>query len=271
LRQVIFKILAAVIILFPAAFYFAGDLIVLLVNYSCPEGFALRYFSLMEPLFVKIKISLLAAFFVALPYVAWEVWKFVVPALYPNEKRTIKRLTLSSWALFLAGVTFCFFFVIPAMMRFSLSMQSDELQAAIGLNNYIGLAGMLLLGFGIMFQLPIVIFFLALSGMIQIKTLKKLRPLVMIAILTLSALLTPPDVFSQLMMAVPTYLLFEVSLLLSSLAVRSDAADKEEDIADITENSYDDDFFEPEPEPEGYKEYYRNTVRKRKLHYIARR
>ncbi|MDD5599315.1 MAG: twin-arginine translocase subunit TatC, partial [Victivallaceae bacterium] len=191
LRRVIFKILAAVIIVFPAAFYFAGDLIVLLVNHSCPEGFALHYFSPMEPLFVKIKISLLAAFFAALPYVAWEVWKFVVPALYPDEKRVIKRLTLSSWALFLAGVAFCFFFVIPAMMRFSLSMRSDELQPAIGLNNYIGLAGMLLLGFGMMFQLPIVIFFLALSGMIQIKTINKFRQLFMIVILTLSALLTP--------------------------------------------------------------------------------
>ncbi|MDD5598477.1 MAG: twin-arginine translocase subunit TatC, partial [Victivallaceae bacterium] len=151
-------------------------------------------------------------------------------------------------------------------------MRSDELQPAIGLNNYIGLAGMLLLGFGMMFQLPIVIFFLALSGMIQIKTIKKLRPLVMIVILTLSALLTPPDVFSQLLMAVPTYLLFELSLLLSSFAVRPAAGNEDEDgIPELAEDSYEDDFFEPEPEPEDYRKYYRSAGRKRKLRYIARR
>lgn len=276
LRLVILRILIAVIILFPVAFYFAGDLIVFLVNYSCPADFALRYFAPMEPFFVKIKISLLAAFFAALPYVAYEVWKFVVPALYPDEKRTIERLTLSSWALFLAGTAFCFFLVIPAMMRFSLSMQSAELQAAIGLDNYLDLVGVLLLGFGVMFQLPIVIFFLVRSGMLQIETLKKLRPVIVIVILTLSALLTPPDVFSQLMMAVPTYLLFELSLLLSSAVVRSRAAgeedeDDDDDIPAITESNYEDDFFDSEPEPEDYKTHYLKSGKTRKLRYIARR
>ena len=106
-------------------------------------------------------------------------------------------------------------------MRFSLSMQSTELKAVIGIGNYVELVGMLMLGFGIMFQLPIVVFFLALSGMVELETIKKLRAIVLIAILTLSALLTPPDIFSQLMMAIPTYLLFELSLLISSIAIRA--------------------------------------------------
>jgi sec-independent protein translocase protein TatC len=275
LRRVIFKILIAIIIIFPVTFYFAKDLIAFLVDYSCPSDFSLNYFALMEPLFVKIKISLLTAFFVALPYIAYEVWKFVVPALYPEERRTIKRLTLSSWVLFIAGMAFCFFFVVPAMMRFSLSMQNEDLKAAIGLDNYIGLVGMLLLGFGVMFQLPIVIFFLALSGMLEVDTLKKLRPIVMIVILVLSAILTPPDVFSQLMMAVPTYLLFEFSLLISSAAIRSRAKDDDDDddIPDIMEESSSEDFFDsdPEPDPEDYKAHYQNSRKRRKLRYSSRR
>lgn len=219
-RYLLFRIIIAIVILLPVSFYFADDCIKLLVTYSCPPNFSMHYFSPMEPLFVKIKISLLLAIFITLPYIAYTVWKFVVPALYPHEKRTVKRLSFSTWLLFIAGLSFCFFFIIPAMMRFSLSMQSTELKAAIGIGNYVELVGMLMLGFGIMFQLPIVVFFLALSGMVELETIKKLRAIVLIAILTLSALLTPPDIFSQLMMAIPTYLLFELSLLISSIAIR---------------------------------------------------
>jgi len=270
LRYLIFRIIIAIVIVLPVAFYFADDCRELLVNYSCPPGFTLRYFSPMEPLFIKIKISLLAALFIALPYIAYTIWKFVVPALYPEEKRTVKRLAFSTWMLFIAGVAFCFFFIIPAMMRFSLSMQSSELQAAIGLSNYVGLVGMLLLGFGIMFQLPIVVFFLALSGMVKLETIKKLRAIVLIAILTLSALLTPPDIFSQLMMAIPTYLLFELSLLISYIAIRNRKPNEVETSENIPESEEEEDFFQPseEPDTDSYNKHYRPTRKKRKLRYI---
>jgi sec-independent protein translocase protein TatC len=273
LRYLIFRIIIAIVILLPVSFYFADDCRRLIVNYSCPLDFTLRYFSPMEPLFVKIKISLLAALFAALPYIAYTVWKFVVPALYPEEKRTVKRFAFSTWLLFLSGVAFCFFFIIPAMMRFSLSMQSDELHPAIGLSNYVGLVGMLLLGFGIMFQLPIVVFFLALSGMVKLETIKKLRAIVLIAILTLSALLTPPDIFSQLMMAIPTYLLFELSLLISSIAMRNRKpveVKEPEDIPNL-EVEEEEDFFQPEAESDDYNKHYRLPPQKRKLRYMSRK
>ena len=212
------------------------------------------------------------AFFIALPYVAYTVWKFVVPALFPHEKRTVKRLSLSTCLLFIAGVAFCFFLIIPAMMRFSLSMQSEGLEPAIGLSNYIVLVGMLLLGFGIMFQLPIVVLFLALSGIIKLKTIKKMRPIVLIIILTLSALLTPPDVFSQLMMAVPTYLLFEISLLVSSIAIRNKKTLEVEENDNPKDD--DDDFFQPyydEPDTDDYNEHYRKSPKKRKMRYMSRK
>jgi sec-independent protein translocase protein TatC len=277
LRLLIFRIIFAIIFVLPVSFYFASDFIRLLVTYSCPPDFTLRYFSPMEPLFVKIKISLLASLFIALPYIAYVVWRFVVPALFPNEQRTVKRLASSTWILFVFGISFCFFFIIPAMMRFSLSMESTELQASIGLSNYVGLVGMLMLGFGIMFQLPIVVFFLALSGMVKLKTIKKLRPIVLIAILTLSALLTPPDIFSQLMMAIPTYLLFEISLLIVSITMRNKKPVKTEEVNDIeepiqeeTEEEY---FFQPaeEPDSDDYNNHYRLPSKKRKLRYMSRK
>jgi len=269
LRYIIFRIIVAIVILLPVTFYFADECIGLLVDYSCPPDFTLRYFSPMEPLFVKIKISLLTALFVALPYLAYVVWKFVVPALYPHEKRVVKQLAFSTWLLFLAGVAFCFFLIIPAMMRFSLSMESEGLEAAIGLSNYIGLVGMMLLGFGIMFQLPIVVFFLSLSGMIKVETIKKLRPVVLIVILTLSALLTPPDVFSQLMMAIPTYLLFEISLLVSSIAVRNRKTVKIEE----TEVDEEEEFVEtPKKTVPNYPDNSHSyPTKKRKLRYMSRK
>ena len=270
LRYLIFRIIIAIVILLPVSFYFADDCIRFLVNYSCPPDFTLRYFSPMEPLFVKIKISLLTALFIALPYIAYTVWKFVVPALYPKEKLIVKRLAFSTWLLFLCGVAFCFFFIIPAMMRFSLSMQNTEIQAAIGLSNYVVLVGMLMLGFGIMFQLPIIVFFLALSGMVKLETIKKLRPIVLIAILTLSALLTPPDIFSQIMMAIPTYLLFELSLLISSIAIRNRKPIKveaPEDTPDLEEE----DFFQPDTDSGDYSKHYHLPAKKRKLRYMSRK
>ena len=274
LRLLIFRIIFAIIFFIPVSFYFADDFIRLLVEHSCPPDFTLRYFSPMEPLFVKIKISLLAAIVIALPYIAYIVWKFVVPALYPNERRVVKRLAFSTWILFISGVSFCFFFIIPAMMRFSLSMQNSGLEAAIGLSNYVVLVGMLMLGFGIMFQLPIVVFFLALSGMVELDTIKKLRPLVLIVIFTLAALLTPPDIFSQLMMAIPTYLLFELSLLISSVAVRNKKPVDVEVVEDTAYNDDDEDFFQPSQESvesDNYDKDYHLPKKKRKLRYMSRR
>ena len=221
LRKTLIKIAAVVAVVLPIAFIFADDAVQFLIDHSCPPEFSLHYFTPMEPLFVRIKVSLLMALFISLPYTSFIIWKFIVPALYPEERRGIKKLAFFSSLLFLAGSSFCFYFIIPAMMKFSMSMQSDALQPTIGLSRYIVLVGMMLLGFGVMFQLPILIFFLVLSGIIKLKTIKQQRAIVLIVILVLSALLTPPDIFSQIMMAIPTYLLFEISLIFAALAIKS--------------------------------------------------
>jgi sec-independent protein translocase protein TatC len=166
------------------------------------------------------------------------------------------------------------------MMRFSLSMQTSELTPAIGISNFTSLICMMMLGFGIMFQLPIIVLFLTISGMIKLETLKKLRPIVLVVILVLSALLTPPDVISQLMMGLPTYLLFELSLFISSVALRSKKKTGVEVPTETpapTQKAYaeSEDFFssseESEPGEEGYSEDYKSRKTKRKMRYISRR
>ncbi len=285
LRYVLLRIVVAVMILLPITFFFANDIRRLLVTHSCPPEFTLRFFTPMEPLFVQIKISLLVAFFIGLPYIAYTLWKFIVPALYPNERSRIKQLALASWMLFIAGGAFCFYFILPAMMRFSLSMQSQELEATIGLSNYISLVGMMLLGFGIMFQLPIVVFFLVLSGMISLETIKKQRAIVLIIILVLSALLTPPDIFSQIMMAIPTYLLFEFSLIFSAIALRNRQVATVDESREVDLNNDDtpppgpdqtshQEEFNPETEKHNtanYRKYYRPHIVKRKLRSRSKR
>ena len=282
LRLLVFRIIFALALFLPVTFYFTNDLISFLVKYSCPPNFTLKYFSPMEPLFVQIKVSLLAAFAAALPYIAYKIWRFIVPALYPHERLRVKQLAFFSWLLFVAGIVFCFTAIIPAMMRFSLSMQTSELTPAIGISNFTTLICMMMLGFGVMFQLPIIVLFLTLSGMIKLETLKKLRPIVLVVILVLSALLTPPDVISQLMMGLPTYLLFEMSLFISSVALRSKKNTNVEEPLETSaapEKVYaeSEDFFPsagesgPKQEEEGYSEDYKSRKTKRKMRYISKR
>jgi len=220
LRQTLIRMVSVVAIVLPIAFIFADNAIKYMLDNSCPPEFKLHYFTPMEPLFVQIKVSLLMALFISLPYTTYVLWKFIVPALYPEERRRIKQLALVSSLLFISGSSFCFYFIIPAMMRFSISMQSNALEATIGLSHYITLVGMMMLGFGIMFQLPILVFFLVLSGIIKLETIKKQRAIVLILILVFSAILTPPDIFSQIMMATPTYLLFEISLIFAAATIK---------------------------------------------------
>ncbi|MDD5729365.1 MAG: twin-arginine translocase subunit TatC [Victivallales bacterium] len=221
LRQMLLKIVLCFTLLFPVAFFFSGALIDRLIQYSCPPGFTLHYFAPLEPFIVRVKISFFLALFAGIPYIAAAVWKFIAPGLYRREKRGVAIFAIVSWVLFASGTVFCWALIIPLMMKFSLSLGSPYVRPAIGIGNFTGLAAILLAGFGLMFQFPLVVFMLVGSGLVRLETFRKQRAIILIVILILSALLTPPDVISQIMMAVPTYLLFELSLLLGKFAGRS--------------------------------------------------
>lgn len=221
LRWALIRAVISVVLLFPVAYLFSDQLNSTLVSSFCPVGLKLRYFSPIEPLLVKLKMSLYLSMCVAAPYILRQAWGFLAPGLYHGEKKFAGWLLLVSCILFAAGGAFALFAILPVVMAFSLGFQTPWLEAAIGFEQFISLIGMMVLAFGLMFQFPAAVVLLVRTGAVSIERLGSLRSYVFVAILIISAILTPPDVFSQMMMAVPTYLLFELGLLAARLFVPS--------------------------------------------------
>ena len=177
------------------------------------SGVTLHYFSPMEVFLLQLKISALLDCVLFSPYIAWNVWQFVLPALYDNEKKFIRSMVALTSFLFVAGVTFCLIVCFPLVVRFGMSFAGENLQPIFGVSNLVSLALWLSLAFGCMFQFPLVTYALIRGGVVDYKTVCNKRPYVVVAILVFAALLTPPDIISQLMLGLPTYLLFEMGLL----------------------------------------------------------
>ena len=244
LRKILFRIILCLAVLFPVSMYFASGLIKFLVLSSCPPGLVLNFFSPLEPVWVEIKTAMAVSVFIAFPYIAFEVWRFVAPGLYKHEKNFVLRLVFVSWMLFIVGVLFCFRFIVPLVMQFSMSMASEYLRPIIGLQSFISLLALLLLGFGLMFQFPIAIFLLVKTGLVRLETFKKQRFVMIIIILFLAAVITPtPDMLTQLIMAVPTYILFELSMLITGWTVKEPAVPDEAE--DDSDDVNPDDTYEP--------------------------
>ena len=172
----------------------------------------LHYFSPMEVFLLQLKISALLDCVLFSPYVAWNVWQFVLPALYDSEKKFIRSMVALTSFLLGAGVAFCLIVCFPLVVRFGMSFAGENLQPIFGVSNLVSLALWLSLAFGCMFQFPLVTYALIRGGVVDYKTVCNKRPYVVVAILVFAALLTPPDIISQLMLGLPTYLLFEVGL-----------------------------------------------------------
>jgi len=147
------------------------------------------------------------------PYIAWNLWKFVLPGLYENERKFVRSIVWMTSGLFISGVVFCLGICFPLVVRFGMSFESANLQPIFGVENIVTLALWLSLAFGCMFQFPLVTYALIRSDIVYYETVCHARPYVVVAILVLAALLTPPDIISQLILGAPTYLLFEAGLL----------------------------------------------------------
>ena len=172
----------------------------------------LNYFAPMEVFILQIKTALVLDLAVCLPYVARQIWTFVLPGLYDNEREFIRSIVLSSVALFVFGVGFCIFFILPLIINFGLSFATDNITPMLGISNVISLGLWLTVVFGVMFQFPLVTYSLVKFGVTSYEAVRAKRPYVLVGVLVVAALLTPPDIISQLMLAIPTYLLFEAAL-----------------------------------------------------------
>lgn len=168
-----------------------------------------------EAFAVRIKISLIAGLILSFPVVFYQLWQFVVPGLMDKEARMVIPAVIFATLFFAGGAVFCFYLVLPVGLKFLLSFQTDKLKPWLSVKDYISFISWMILAFGLVFQLPILSYFLGKVGIITHKTLSKGRKYAIVIILILAAVLTPsPDVFSQLMLAVPLYFLYEVSIIL---------------------------------------------------------
>ena len=180
----------------------------------------LTFLSPTEPFIIQLKLALLAGVIIASPYIFWQLWLFTRPALYENERRWVYRLSGASVGLFLIGVLFAYFVMIPIAMKFFMQFQSDFLIDQVTLANYIGFAAFWLLTIGVVFQTPLVLLFLMKTGILPRERLTRNRRVVIVIVLIVAAVFSPPDAVSMMIVAVPLYALFEVSLWIAAASGR---------------------------------------------------
>jgi sec-independent protein translocase protein TatC len=221
LRQRLIYALMGVGVGFVVCFAFATNIYNLLVlPYVWARGEGQRiemiYTAPHEFFFTKLKLALFGAFFLAFPLIAYQVYKFVAPGLYRNERQAFRPYLLWTFMLFVLGAAVVFFIVMPLAMRFFLSMEQTGGQVEIHLqarvSEYLSLIMTLIIGFGIMFQLPVVLTLLAQAGIIGAQNLKDFRRYAIVAITAFAGVLSPPDPFSMIAMALPTVLLYEAAI-----------------------------------------------------------
>lgn len=226
LRDRLIRVAIAVILTFAALCVWPGpaglyDLLAAPLVAHLPKGATLIATNVISPILVPLKITLMAAFMVALPYVLYQVWAFVAPGLYSHEKKMVLPLVVSSTLLFLAGVAFCYFLVIPGMSKFIQLFAPASITAAPDIEQYFGFVLSLFLVFGIAFEVPIAVIVLVRLGVVSIAQLQQARGYFIVGAFIVSAVVTPPDVISQLALAIPMCLLYEVGIWAGRLSLKS--------------------------------------------------
>ncbi len=216
LRKTLVISFGAIAAAFVLVFYLAcGYLMDFITTPIVERGVEIIYTAVSEALVTQLKVSLIAAVVVASPVVFWQVWVFIKPALYPNEKRIFKRLFFLALMLFLMGVVFCYRAVYMLALDFFLVSGENLATPMLSIDKYVGFLFSFVLPFGLVFELPVAIYMLARVGLVNYEMLSKTRKFVILAIFIIAAILTPPDIVSQVMLGIPMLLLFEVGVQVS--------------------------------------------------------
>jgi sec-independent protein translocase protein TatC len=187
-----------------------------------PKGSSFIFTSVTEAFMAYFKLSLVAAVFVASPVILYELWMFVAPGLYEKEKKYVVPFITFGSALFVTGILFCYFLVMPFLFRFFVHFGNDFVIPMPSLKEYLGLAIKLLLMFGLMFEMPLLVYYLAKIGVVRYDTLARKRRYAILGIFVVSAVITPPDVASQMLMVVPLYGLYEISIIIARVFGRKE-------------------------------------------------
>jgi sec-independent protein translocase protein TatC len=196
------------------------DLLAQPLTANLPPGTKLIATNVFSPFLVPLKMTLMSAFLVALPYILYQVWAFVAPGLYSHEKRMVMPLVVSSTVLFFVGVAFCYFIVIPALTSFIVKIAPASVSAAPDIEQYFGTVLSLFLVFGIAFEVPVAVVVLARLGVVTIQQLKAWRGYFIVGAAVVSAVVTPPDVISQLSLLIPMCVLYEIGIVAAQVFIK---------------------------------------------------
>lgn len=238
LRTRLLRAVGTMLVVFIALFIYPGasviyDLLAAPMLASLPEGTRMIATGVITPFMVPVKVTMMAAFVLSLPVVLYQVWAFVAPGLYRHEQRLALPLIVSSSLLFLAGMAFCYFVVFKTVFSFIATFAPESITPAPDIEAYLGFVMTMFLAFGITFEVPVAVILLVRMGIVTIAQLQQARGYVVVGAFVIAAVVTPPDVVSQFLLAVPLWVLYEVGILLAR-GIKARAEDPKTDADDST-------------------------------------
>src|SRR6202790_1391332 len=239
LRDRLLKAMLAVGICFVPCAYYMNQLFTFVADpliHKLPAGATLIATSVVAPFTVPFKMALLLALGFAMPFVLYQAWAFVAPGLYKHEKKLAVPLLVSSILLFYLGAAFAYYVVFPVMLSFFVATTPHGVQIMTDMNSYLDFVMVLLLAFGLAFEVPVATVLLVWTGFVKIKSLKKNRGFVLLGIFIFAAFVTPPDAVSQSALAVPMYLLYEIGIVMAALLLKEKIAAREKEEAERNEH-----------------------------------
>ncbi len=214
---VVFGVCAIPALYFSAELY---DLLAMPLIQSLPQGSKMIATGVISPFLIPMKIAFMAGFVVALPFILYQAWAFVAPGLYTHEKRLVLPLVVSSTLLFLAGMVFCYFIVFGKVFTFIASFAPKSITVAPDIEAYFNFVLGMFLAFGLAFEVPVVVVVLVMTGLVRVEQLREWRGYVIVAIFIVAAVVTPPDVVSQIALAVPMCILYEIGIVFGQVITK---------------------------------------------------
>lgn len=230
LRTRLLHAVVAVLLVFLCLFPWASDLYTLLAQpllARLPKGGQMIATDVTTPFFVPLKVSLMAAFLIALPYILYQVWRFVAPGLYAHEKRLVWPMIIASTLLFFGGMAFAYFAVFPVVFGFITASAPQGVAVMTDIDKYLSFVLTMFMAFGITFQVPVAVVLLVRMGFVTVEKLREIRPYMIVGAFVAGAIFTPPDVVSQFMLAMPLWMLYEVGIVVASWGGNGKAKAKE--------------------------------------------
>jgi sec-independent protein translocase protein TatC len=219
LRTRLLHAVVAVLLVFICLFPWASDLYTLLAHpllARLPKGGQMIATDVTTPFFVPLKVALMTAFLIALPYILYQIWRFVAPGLYAHEKRLVWPLIVASTLLFFCGMAFAYFVVFPVVFGFITASAPAGVAVMTDIDKYLSFVLTMFMAFGMTFQVPVAVVLLVRMGFVSVDKLREARPYAVVGAFVVGAIFTPPDVVSQLMLAMPLWLLYEAGIVVAS-------------------------------------------------------